>query len=541
MAESSKSIAPTFEKTLETVIEGLDKLGSLPIFSASVNRIRFMSSSDETEVMELANEIMKDASLTSRLLKVANSSQYSAGGTKIGTISRAIVVLGYETVKSITMALKVIDSFKFSHDGVDINALLARSFMSAGFVKDVAINSGVKQPEESYICALLHNLGEIIIATLLTDEYLKMKELVKQKEFSWDKAQKQVLGTTLDELAQAVFKRWEFPDTVIKTVEKFNMKDNGPVKDKLQLNRAMASISNNVIGSMYSPENSDGHSYNELMTDLSEATGLDVASVSTSLVESFKLSCDIAEEYGLDKKALQPKISGKEGGDLALDKVARSLSFYVGGKSPGIQEVPVGQINASSDTMGKRGKLESDDSIKLKTASGDQSFNADVMMVALDEITNAILNKSDINSIFSLILENVCKAVGFDRAVLCFLSPDRNRYKARLVSGAETDALKDYFDFSVDKKTDLFSHVALGGEELLVTDIENEKWKSQIRKNHVAVAGSTSFVLAPLKLGDKPVGFVYADMALSHSEITMENFNGFIQLVNQAKLALIAR
>jgi len=191
----------SYDSTLEKVMNGLSKMGSLPIFSASVNRIRYMSSSDETEVMELANEIMKDASLASKLIRVTNSSQYNHGNTKISTISRAIVILGYETIKSITMALKVIDSFQHKNGSVDINGLLAKSFMSAGFVKDIAVKSSVKNPEECYLCALLHNLGEIIVATILTKEYDEMLLLVASEDMSWGEAQKKVLGATLNEIA----------------------------------------------------------------------------------------------------------------------------------------------------------------------------------------------------------------------------------------------------------------------------------------------------------------------------------------------------
>lgn len=281
MSTSTKDQASSevsFEASMEKIVKGLEKTGSLPIFSASVNRIRFMSSSDETEVMELANEIMKDASLTTKLLRVANSSQYNHGGAKIGTISRAIVILGYETVKSITLALKVIDSFQYEHPTIDVNSLLAKSFMSAGFVKDMAMKAGVKDPEESFICALLHNLGEIIVATILSDEYEEIAELVNDQNISWDKAQKQVLGATLKEIAQALFKKWEFPDTVVKTVESYSKKADGPVKNKMQLNKAMASISNDVIGSIYSPETAGSNNYNDLMADLSEATGLEKGS-----------------------------------------------------------------------------------------------------------------------------------------------------------------------------------------------------------------------------------------------------------------------
>lgn len=536
---NNQASVPSFDATMDKVFKGLEKLGSLPIFSASVNRIRFMSSSDETEVMELANEIMKDANLTTKLLRVTNSSQYNVTGNKISSISRAIVMLGYETVKSITMALKVIDSFNYDDTDIDINSLLAKSFMSAGFVKDMAVKTGLKDPEESYLCALLHNLGEIIVATILTEEYKQIMGLMKKENISWEKAQKRVLDCTLNDVAQAVFKKWEFPDTVIRTVEPYNKKDDGPVKNKHQLNRALASMSNTIIGSIYSPETGTGKDYKELLSELSEASGLETDSISSSLVDSFKVSCDMAEEYGLSKNALKPRVSNMESGDAARDKVIRSLSFLASGKKipvePPVNEDKNGQQQEAGVSGAEHAVVHNSYQEKVN------SRNVEAMLSCLNEIGNSIIRKADINTIFGLVLDGISQGAGFDRAVLCFLSPDHKLYKARLGSGPGVDVLKEYFSFPVNIKTDLFSKVALDGDEVLVTDISNEKWQNMILQDYEEKTGSRSFVVASLQLGGKPVGFFYADMGVSNAEISMEHFNGFVQFISQAKLALLAR
>jgi len=544
MATSIKEepeIIATYEHTMQKIMDGLGKMGSLPIFSASVNRIRYMSSSDETEVMELAKEITKDANLTIKLLRVTNSSQYNLGGTKISSISRAIVILGYDTVKSITMALKVIDSFQYENSAIDINALLAKSFMAAGFVKQLAVSSGVKDPEESYICALLHNLGEIIVATILPKEYEEMVSLAKKENMNWNKAQKKVLGTSLHEVAQAVFKKWEFPDTVIKTVANYSSKNDGPVKDKMQLNRALASISNNVIGSLYSPENANDVDFNGLMSELSEVSGLPAESISSSLVESFKVSCDLAEDYGLNKSVLTPKISNVEGGDAARDKIAKSLTFYVDGNKSSVTAIEESEDEVT-ESMEKLSDQNDDvDHNSFQNKSDASPRDPEAIIAALNEITNSIILKSDINAILAKILEGISHGVGFDRAILCFINPDRKQYKARLGSGVAVDKLIDYFSFNLDEKNDIFSQVMMQGEEMFVQDCENEKFSDLLPKKFLLTTNSKSFVVASLKFGEKPVGFFYADTGTSQKEITLHHFSGFIQFVSQAKLALMIR
>ena len=63
-------------KTLNAIHAKLGRLGDLPVFSATVNRIQQISSSKEADAMALAMAVMKDANLSARLLRLANSSHF---------------------------------------------------------------------------------------------------------------------------------------------------------------------------------------------------------------------------------------------------------------------------------------------------------------------------------------------------------------------------------------------------------------------------------------------------------------------------------
>ena len=83
-----------YQQTLNAVYAQLGKLGDLPIFSATVNRIRQISSSREADAMALAMAVMKDANLSAKLLKIANTPHYNRGHGNISVVSRAVVSKG---------------------------------------------------------------------------------------------------------------------------------------------------------------------------------------------------------------------------------------------------------------------------------------------------------------------------------------------------------------------------------------------------------------------------------------------------------------
>ena len=525
--------------TLEKIQARLDKIGDLPVFSASVNRIRMMSSSEETEVTELATEITKDASLTTKLLRVANSPYYARGNSKVGVASRAVVMLGFDTVRSITLALKIIDSFQYQHPQINMNSLLVKSYLSAGFVREIAFKSNVKDPEETYTCGLLHNMGEIIVAVTLPDDYLKMTSMVEQGQCSWAKAQVSVLGTSMKQLAQELLRKWEFPGQVTQTVTDFSKSTKGPVRNSQELNCALATISAQVMDSLYTPNTSPDLDYQKLLLDLQEVSGLRGDALTQCLSTSFKMSCDLAEQYGLDKKMLKPKMVGS--GEDTRNKTARNLAYLVSaasGEAPA--EDTLAEAKRSSGSA-QAGNDAAPAETKKPADAGAPRGDSGAFLNVLHDITMLITQKADINSVFGKILEGIHRGAGFDHAMLCLLTPDRLRYKARFAVGTHADALKKYFSADVNAKTDLFSRVTLNGEELLVKDAHDERWRSLLRNDFVAATGAETFVVTALKLGDKSIGFFYADTSLSKGQITPELFRGFVQLVSQARIALSVR
>ncbi len=524
--------------TLDRILARIEQIGDMPIFSASVNRIRMMSSSQETEVTELAHEIGKDANLTTKLLRVANSPHYVRNNMKVSVASRAVVMLGFDTVRNITLAMKVIDSFQFKHPSINMSSLLVKSYLSAGFIREIAVRSNNPDAEETYTCGLLHNLGEIVVAVTIPDDYLKMRALIQDKNYTWERAQQEVLGISLKQIAQEILKKWGFPAPITQTVTEFSRSGKGPIRNQQQLNAALASYGSRLMDCLYTPETAGAVDYDDLLKGLQDASGLRGDLIDQCLSTSFKMSCDLAEEYGLDKKLLRPKITGAD--DDPRNKTARTFAYLVSSTA---------EINADPAAL-PEGSRETIPEGTSTTAGADQNAtptrksvrgDTGILVNVLGDITLMITQRTDINMIFGKILEGMQHGVGYDNAMLCLLTPDRARYKARFSVGPSADKLKSYFVRDVSPESDLFSKLTLSGDEVLVKNATDESWRGKIRPDFISSVGAKSFVAAAIKLGEKSIGFFYADTAQSKADITPELYRGFIQLVSQARIALSVR
>jgi HD-like signal output (HDOD) protein len=514
----------TEEQTLELVKARLKEMGDMPIFSASVNKINLVSSNPDANAMELAIEVLKDANLTTKVLKLANSPMFNTGFGKISSLSRAIIMLGFDTIKSAVVTLKLIDSFTQKYPGIDMESMLVSAYLTGGFVRGVSAKCGVRDIEQAYICGLLNNVGEIVTAYTLPEEFIKIQELMDEHQLSLKEAEKKVLGTSLKTLGQRIVEGWDFPQTVTRTLGEQRLDGNTRIKNQTDLTGAIANMASQTMELLYSKHPSTNKTLAELTYEMSKVAGIKADQISESLEQSFKLSCDLAKDYGLNKKHLTPR--GNCRGDAELEKLARQFTLYAD------SEIPSVKAKAKP-----KPKPQSEDSEAAEAARGDSG----ILLNTMFDLTNLMAERAHINMILNKILEGMVQGIGFNRAVLCLLSPDHRSYGARMVAGDSCEGLKEFFNSPVDVHNDLFSKIIMEGNELLITDIHQGGWLQQLPANFVEAIGTKGFMLGALRAKTRPVGLFYADYGDSNTAISQEHARSFMQLVQQATLALQMR
>jgi len=544
--------APSHEKTMAKISEGIKRLGDLPIFSTSINKIRRMSSDPDSDAMTVAKEILKDANLSTKLLCISNSAYYNRGVGKIAVVSRAVIVLGFETVMNLTLTMKLIESFQNDNPDIEMSKMLVKSYLAAGFVRDVADKCGVKDIEESYVCALLHNLGEITVAYVLPDEYLHLQALIKEQGQSRVQAEQAVLGTSMARISQELATNWEFPPSVVNTMAPSPSKIARPVKDSVSFNSAITSLAHKLLDNLYT----DGGEENQLTETLemiSKITGLNDGMVENYLSESFRTSCSLASEYGLSKKLLQPDLGNAEG--TLRNKWARQFSYYAskdehaaaaGPAEPATNlSLPDQSIAGHSASAGGNESLRQSSSIlsepppsTMRDETGATHADPQLQLQIIQEITDLITNSARLSDVFVKVLDGLNRGAGFERVLLCLVSPDRQHYVGRLAAGCHHDALRKYFSFPINPSSDLFSKILMDGGELLIDDVENDARRNLLPADFVESTKAKSFVIAALRYQEKAVGFFYGDCAVSARSIDDCDLRNLLQFITQARLAL---
>src|SRR6478609_5780507 len=97
------------EAAIERLLQRMDSGPGFAGLGASVQTISSLNDDDDDGgPRTITATILRDAALTSKLLRLANSS--ARGGRNVSTIDQALIILGLNTVKSVALSLALLDS-----------------------------------------------------------------------------------------------------------------------------------------------------------------------------------------------------------------------------------------------------------------------------------------------------------------------------------------------------------------------------------------------------------------------------------------------
>ena len=135
-------------------------MSELPAMSNHVQELISLVHSSRSAANDLSRVILKDYSLTNKVLQVVNSAYYSLGQS-VSSISKAVTILGFDAVRDLATAIAIFEDFiKSGVEKEGVTKLMTRSFLSALHCRDLAGEKKLKVlPEEAFICGLLNKVN----------------------------------------------------------------------------------------------------------------------------------------------------------------------------------------------------------------------------------------------------------------------------------------------------------------------------------------------------------------------------------------------
>lgn len=193
---------------LEDVLQGVHALPSLPIVVMDL-----LASLDDAElnIPVLVQLIEKDQALTARTLRIANSSFYGMP-RQVRSVADAIAMLGFQTIRSITLAAAVISRVPigFGAAGCDFVAFWRHSIETALTARALAALSG-RSTTLAYTAGLLHDVGRLLLTSRYCANYAAVLDHARARGCSLLVAERELLQFDHCTVGDALAQHWKLP------------------------------------------------------------------------------------------------------------------------------------------------------------------------------------------------------------------------------------------------------------------------------------------------------------------------------------------
>ena len=214
---------------------------------------------DRSSARDLAYFIGKDQAITNKVLRLANSAYYGRLG-KVDSITRAISILGFNEVTSLTLGVGVFTALqqRAASGLLNMRDLWLHSIGSsfaARTIHDRTTREKGRQVglwpkrdmDESpvFLGGLLHDMGKVIFSIFFPDEYGVVLEEAKTSEAFFFQTEQELLGVDHCQMAGMLMRTWHFPDTIRTPVRHHHSVESCP--DGFQKDAAIIELADNIV------------------------------------------------------------------------------------------------------------------------------------------------------------------------------------------------------------------------------------------------------------------------------------------------------
>jgi putative nucleotidyltransferase with HDIG domain len=210
------------KKDLEKIILETVDVPSLP--TVAMKALELIND-DGSSIDALEKIISRDQSFSSRLLRIANSPYYGMN-RRIDTISGGVMLIGFNTMKSLVVAASLKDMHRkyglfeqklWEHSlGVSVASSLLAQFTK------------IAQPEEALVAGLIHDVGKTILNNSMADKYLTVAQKAHDGQVMFHEVETEMFGYNHCDVGALIARKWKLPKNLEIVIE-YHHSDSLPV------------------------------------------------------------------------------------------------------------------------------------------------------------------------------------------------------------------------------------------------------------------------------------------------------------------------
>lgn len=465
----------------------LGKVSNLPSIPQVILKIKQISENPKSSAADLANCILSDHQLTSRILRMANSAYYGDFAGRINTVTQGIVLMGFRAVRNIAISMAVFEVVnKVSRkSSFDIKAFWTRSLACGVIAKFLAqeINRP-KLAELAFIAGFMHDIGQAILAGAFPDKYEQIDKLDAASAEIY-KTESVILGIDHLQAGAFVAGEWNLPEALIKPISEHHRLDKVPGEKSEHILVDLVYLGDRLYTHVMSGTPLTSTTYGLLIEEAQSLIGISEASMAELLTVCREQIADIAKDLEIDIKSEFSRGPVIEGDD---DDIRQQLS------------------------------------------------SKEVQLAFLQNATGALMDAKGTDEIQQIICESAFRGLQMGRVMLFGYDEQWNSFSGRVGFGMESQKAVKALKFSA--KAGLFKHLKDKAKAITVVSDDQNVYGNLISREERELLEAHAFVAIPLKIAGEVQYVLFADAPRRETPIGAESLRSLISLANQGAMSL---
>ena len=514
--------------TLEFLLRRMRHKSDFPALSDSVMRIQRVADSENESLGSLSGEILKDVALTNKLLRLVNTAQYSGVGRNIGTVSRAVALIGFSGIRNMAMSLVLLEHMQDKAHANQLKEDFLRSLMAGMLASELGALVG--DSEVAFIGAMFQNLGRMLTEFYFPEEAQQVRTAmaggagvgataetarIHPGSVSEDFASVAALGLSYQELGLGVARIWGLPDALQNCMRKpTGDPPTREARDTSERLRWLTFAANQIADALLHSEPAKASTrIAELARRFARSLGVSATQIEAAAITAQARLAQMVHSTNLQ---VPPQSSARR----LFTATAEPVDVMVDHDS-----LTPHQLQATVAFSHGAPSLE------LESAS-------EALAAGIQDITNAMVEDFKLNEVLRMILETMFRALGFRRIVFCLRDPKTDTLTGRFGLGEGVEAVAACFKVPLKSSADLFTAVCAKGVDTLITDATAPNISARLPGWYRQSVNAPAFLLLPMLMKGAPFALIYADKAKPGAlELGDKELSLLRTLRNQAVLA----
>ncbi len=490
-ASAEPALSGADEGVLQRLLRSMQQNEDFPAMTHAVSRIQAMAASETESVGAVADEILKDVSLSNKLLRIVNSAYYARSGG-ISSISRAVTLIGFNGLRNMAMGLVLLEGMQDKAHAKALTGEFLRALMAASIARE--LTASMRDAEEAFIGAMFQELGRLLAMYYFPQEATQVQTLMRDGagKLTEDSASIRVLGLSYEGLGIGIAKLWDLPADIRRYMHK-------PAGDPPQ--RPATDVQEQLCWTAVAAN------------QLADTLLLEDPARRIERLDSVRkrfapaLACT-PSDMQLAMETARLKVV-----DLAA---AMDLQIVAGSAAARLLQASDGSEQDMGDTaapaFGPVAMRLLDDACSRNLSRDDK------LAAALADIDEALAQNQPLKDVLHMVLAGLHRACGLSHALFCMRDPKIDALTGRFGVGAGVEAMVLVFRVPLGAgANDLLQAVCARGTDTWIADTGASPLAARLPAWFRQQVAASAVLLLPMRLNDRPVALFYAGMVEQNS------------------------